>query len=513
MQTRIVTLGQLHVITHLERSGYPCKCVYLTKRGKKEEEEQREDTEGELNSILGFIEHEKPDLIGLSLMTLNFFRTRRLTRKIKNRFPELPVLWGGVHPTFNPEESIEHADYVCLGEGEDATLELVQTLEKSEITENLPNIWMKKDGRVIKNDVRPLIQNLDAYPFPKINWSSSYCLDEGAIKPLTQELYKKYVHYNGTMYDVIITRGCPFTCNYCCNSLLRQLYKNKGKYIRYRSVDNVIAELRYIKKNFPYTRIINIQDDSFADAPEKYLKEFSEKYRYEVGLPLRLRMIPTQVNKTKMEYLVRANTMSIIIGLQANDRINKTVFNRHISSETFLKVARLIKKYNIVGEYQLIGQNPYAKEEDMVEICEILAQIPKPYRLQILHLGLFPNTVLREKAIRDGIRVNELDGYAYSYGAYPEKFPLLRSIQELAPQTPKFLILFFLKHRKSVWGRLLLDAYRVFYFYSLQRLKKIVIHNSFLVLLARKILFFPVTFRRFFTDRNKTPLRDEDGTI
>jgi len=488
MQPQFQTLGQLHVITHLERNGFPIKHVFLTKQGSEEEVIKQEETTDELNTILGFIKDESPDLIGLSLMTCHFFRARRLTSAIRDRFPETPVLWGGIHPSFDPEECIPHADYVCLGEGEDATVDLLQKLAEGLEPGEIPNIWRNKDGQVTRNDVRPLIQDLDAYPFPRTNWEHTYCMDNGEIKQLTHDLRNKYMHYNGTMYDVIVSRGCPFACAYCCNSVFRRLYKNKGKYVRYRSVDNVIEELNYVKKEFPHTKIINIQDDSFGAADEEYLEEFSEKYRSEIGLPLRLRLIATYITEKKMKVLARANTMSIIVGVQANDRINETVFNRHVTSEKILHAARLIKEHNIIGEYQLIGQNPYAIEQDMVEVCELLTKIPKPYRLQILNLGFFPNTALREKAVKDGIEVNELDGYAHCYGSYPEKFPLLRSLQEMAPHTPSSLILFFLKHRNTKWGSLQIELFETLYHKSLLGIKNVVMRNSVLVLLARKTL-------------------------
>jgi len=484
MLSQMTTLGLLNVITHLEENGYPSRHVYLCKRRGRQQQSHQE-----LTAILDFIEQQRPDLIGLTLMTLDFFRTRELTVEIKKRFPGTPVLWGGIHPTCEPEESIKYADYLCLGEGEDTVLEMVRVLEEGGVAADIPNVWMKKDGRVTTNDVRPLIQDLDMYPFPRINWSDTYCMDKGAIKLLTHRLYRKHMHYNGTMYDVIISRGCPFSCSYCCNSLFRKLYKNKGKYVRYRSVDSAIAEMKYIVKTFPYTRIINIQDDSFAAAPERYLEEFSEKYRSEVGLPLRLRALATQLDEARIRYLARANAMSVVVGIQANDRINREVFNRKVSSQQILDVARLIKKYNIIGEFQLIGSNPYATENDMLEIAGLLAEIPKPYRLQIFNLGMFPNTALRDKAIRDGIKVNEMDGYMYSYGDYPEKFPLLRGIHEIAPQTPGFLIRFFLRNRNSSWCRLLLGVYRVLLVDNLVRLKSIIIRSSFLVLAARKVLF------------------------
>ncbi|MFX0197548.1 MAG: B12-binding domain-containing radical SAM protein [Candidatus Hodarchaeota archaeon] len=515
----IITIGLSHVITYLEKNGYPSKHVFLTRKGESYEGDneynRKEDTQYEKNAILEFIERDKPDLIGITLMTLNFFRARTLTKIIKERFPSIPIIWGGIHPTFHPEESIEYADYICVGEGEDATLQLVQMLEKGQVSPNIPNIWMKKNGQIIKNDVRPLIQNLDEYPYPQINLSNTYCLGKDQIKPLTPELYRRYTRYNGKIYNIIISRGCPFACSYCCNSLYRQLYKNKGKYVRYRSVDNVIDQLKYIKHELPFVRTINIQDDSFASASHDYLEEFSEKYRAEIGLAFRCRINATTIDEAKIKSLVSANAVALIMGIQANNRINKEVFNRISPFDSSLKAAQLLKKYKILPEYHLIGRNPYETEEDMVEICRMLTQLPKPFRLQIFWLGLFPHTQLRKKAIDDGIEVNELDGYTTKYGSYPERFPLLRSIQEMTPLTANRLILYFLEHRNSSWGRFLLGAYRRLCFNNLDRLKEIVIHNPRLYFLAKKVLFLRGNIRHLpnqKTTGNMTPLNREFPT-
>ncbi|MBM2832850.1 MAG: Radical domain protein [Candidatus Brocadiaceae bacterium] len=477
------TLGLLHVVTYLERNGYPAKHVYLTKT--------EDESEEEIKSILAFIDQEQPDLIGFSLMTFNFFRTKRLTLEIKTRFPNIPVLWGGIHPTFNPEESIKYADYVCVGEGEDSVMALVKTLEGGHIKKDIPNIWMKQDDQVIKNGLRSLIQNLDDYPAPQINWDNTYCLDDGKIKLLTHNLYQKYVYYKGTMYDIMISRGCPYTCSYCANGLFKKIYAGKGKFLRYRSVDNAIAELKAAKKTFPYLNMVNIQDDGFAAADEEYLKEFAYKYKREIGLPLRLRIIPTAINENKMKYLAEANTLVAVVGLQANDRVNKELFNRNTTAEQFLKVARLIKKYNIVGQYDLIIKNPFANEQDEVEVCKILAKIPKPFKLEIFALALFPNTPLRERAIKAGIKVNELDGYVTTYGNYPERFPHLRSIQMVSQYTPKFLMDLFISTRNSIWGRSLFKVYFHLIYQLIHKFRASILKSTKLVRLTKMLIFFP----------------------
>jgi radical SAM superfamily enzyme YgiQ (UPF0313 family) len=477
------TLGLLNVVTYLEQNGYPATHVYLVK--------MQEETDEELDSILSFVQQEEPDLIGFSLMTFNFRRTRRITVEIKKRFPHIPIVWGGIHPTFEPEESIQYADYVCIGEGEETLLELVQALDRGSPTHSIRNLWSKQDGRVIRNDVRALIRDLDDYPFPRTCWERTYCLDESQIKPFSHDLYRRYVSYSGTMYDIMVSRGCPYSCSYCCNALLRGLYRDKGKYVRYRSIGNVMEELQYARKEFPYINMINIQDDGFASAREEYLKEFSEVYKEDVGLPIRLRIIPTMFSEKKARYLSDANTLVAVLGIQSSDRINKEIFHRQVSSEKLIAVTKLLKKYNIVGQYDLITQNPYETEQDMVEICETLAQIPKPYQLIMFPLAMFPNTPLRAKAIQDGIPVNEEDGYATTYGNYPIRFPYLHQLQQVCPYTPKFLIYFFLRNRHRTIVRNLFVLYHRYVYAAIDRMRSKIMKNTKWVNWTKKVIFLP----------------------
>jgi anaerobic magnesium-protoporphyrin IX monomethyl ester cyclase len=496
MLWEIGTLGLLNLTSHLESKGYSIKLVYLPKL-KQEGYPNKHAyplnhnllTSEELGTILNFVEQEKPQLVGFSLMTYDFDRTRQISSELKKRFPQLPIVWGGIHPTFVPEESIRYADYVCVGEGEDAIVDLVRAIEFGSPTRTIKNIWSKHNCQVYRNDVRPLIQNLDDYPFPRFNWGNTYCLDNGRIVQLTHELYRKNVLHSGTTYDIMASRGCPLACSYCCNALYRKIYTNKGMYVRYRSVDNVIEELLYAKKEFPYISMVNVQDDAFASAPEPYLKEFSEKYKKKIGFPLKLRIVPTTFTEKKAEFLSNANTLVGVIGIQSSDRINNEIFNRQISSGKIIDVARMLKRRNIVGQYDLIVRNPYETEKDMVEICRILSRIPKPYQLGINPMAFFPNTPLKARAVSDGIKVNESDGYETGFGSYPMRYPYLFRLQEACPYTPGFLIAFFLYNRHSPVARCIFFLYYYSIVKGIDKVREKIMRNTKLVDWIKNLVF------------------------
>ena len=107
-----------------------------------------------------------PDLIAFSFMTGNRDWAYATAMKIKQRF-DTPIIFGGVHPTLFPEDiDFNYVDYLCIGEGEYPVLELMNGLEKGEDCSNIQNLWITKNGSLVKNPLRDLIQDFDTLPLP-----------------------------------------------------------------------------------------------------------------------------------------------------------------------------------------------------------------------------------------------------------------------------------------------------------------------------------------------------------
>ncbi|MFP5259143.1 MAG: B12-binding domain-containing radical SAM protein, partial [Acidobacteriota bacterium] len=128
-------------------------------------------------------------LVGVSLMTNYVDNAVQITKTVKAR-SSAPVLWGGVHPTIRPGECLEWADLVCVGDGEEAVLDVARALEAGSDLTAIPNIWSRRpDGSVAENPVRPLAQDLDALPAPDWSHDDHHIWDpeqpEAGVVPLT----------------------------------------------------------------------------------------------------------------------------------------------------------------------------------------------------------------------------------------------------------------------------------------------------------------------------------------
>ena len=163
---------------------------------------------------------------------------------------------GGIHATAKIEESLRYADIVCVGEGEETTLELVKKVENAQDYYGIPNLCFNVDGKIKKNPVRPLIQDLDSLPFIDYDLDEHYVMDrdesrllkidEGLLERISPGFPDKNKTFLPT-YKTMITRGCPHRCAYCGNSQLRRMYQGQ-KYFRRRSNENMIEELRKNQK-------------------------------------------------------------------------------------------------------------------------------------------------------------------------------------------------------------------------------------------------------------------------
>ncbi|MEO5357442.1 MAG: B12-binding domain-containing radical SAM protein [Nitrospirae bacterium YQR-1] len=381
------------------------------------------------------------DFIGVTLMTNFFDGAVQITRSLKKSL-KVPVIWGGVHPTIRPEESLEFADYVCVGEGEDAVVEFAEKLASGKDPAETPGLWCLRNGTVIKNPVGVLDKNLDKYPRPDYSFTDHYVLFNGRIRPLTNELTKEFLE-KGTVsaylkkigYQTMTGRGCPHKCTYCINDTIKTLYSGKG-YLRWRSTPHVIDELLWVKENMPYIGYIWISDDSFFGRGIKNIGEFCKSYKEQIGLPFTCLASPLTITEEKMELLVDAGLMYIQMGIESGSAKIQEVFNRKaMSNDRMMAAIKIINKYKdrmSPPSYDFILDVPYETDEDKIESLEFVSRIPKPFHLQPFSLVLYPETKLYQKAKEDGYITDEKrDIYSKTYTMRdPNYFNLLISLSK-----------------------------------------------------------------------------------
>lgn len=381
------SLGVGYLSSHLKKHGHEVNLVFDPKQfDRPYTGNRRLATKYDRSKRnLARIEQIKPDLIGFSCVTANYRWAIQFARQIRERF-DVQIIFGGVHPTLVPERVINEdaVDIVCVGEGEEALLDLVKGLSRGERRTDIPNLWFKDGQRIIKNGPRPLNQDLDGLAFPD--------------KAMFYEQLPKHYRLQSSF---LTSRGCPFTCTFCGNEQLKKIYKGQGKFVRRRSVDSCIKELRQMKERFG-TKYVLFGDDILTTDID-WLNDFSTKYRKEIGLPFTCFGHAKYMDDDRAKFLKSAGCRLVWLGVQSGDEdLRRRILNRPESNEEIIKSARAIKVAGLKLMVDHIMDIPGESEDSVFESARLYNEI-RPDMINVYNLLYFPTSRISEIAFEQGV--------------------------------------------------------------------------------------------------------------
>lgn len=302
----------------LEREGYKTEVMII---------------EGERDYVTKVKEEIRPNVIAYSATTVDIKKLLTTNTTLKENFDFFSI-FGGAHPTFFPEliEKEPYIDAICIGEGEYAMGELLEKLKNGQGLDHIENLYVKKDGRIIRNRLRPLIKDLDSLPFlNKHIYSNYYC--------------NPYLLENVPI-RFLASRGCPYKCTYCFNHKFFELYGVQGKLVRKRSVDSIIQEIKEVKKDFDIP-MVSFVDDIFC-IPKAWIREFAEKYSSEIALPYSINTRPNTVTDEIAALLKMSGCYYVTFSVETGDEfLRNIILKRNINDEDIISAANLLHKYNI----------------------------------------------------------------------------------------------------------------------------------------------------------------------
>lgn len=415
-----VTSYSIRILSaYLKKKGFHTRLIFLPDTEFESYEVTTDWIPYNENTINQLIDLCKEScLIGFSLFTSDFPNAVYLTGHLKKNL-NIPIIWGGKHPSAKPEQSLLHADMVCVGEGEEALAELLGKIESGQEYSTTKNICLKHNGTIIKNPVRSIIDNLDLIPFADYSFDNHYIkeIETGNIIQLTPEILKKYFFPDKVVglipYQTLFSRGCPFSCTYCFS--FKDMYKGQ-KYVRFRSIENMIQELEDIKKKLNYVQMIWFVDDNIYTLPLEKINEFCKTYKERIGIPMTFAGHPKDITEDKLSRFIDAGLIITHIGIQTGSNKTRKLYKRNFSDESILNAVRTIQKFKdslMASYYDVITDNPYETNEDVADTIRLLLKFPKPRHIKVFSLTFLPGTELYEKAKLDGIlpEENELEDY------------------------------------------------------------------------------------------------------
>ncbi len=337
------------------------------------------------DDIIAELRAHAPDLVAFSVVSDNYPWAVGLADRIKKAM-DVPIVFGGVHPTSVPEYVMlqPSVDYMIIGEGEEALVELADRIKDTPACRSIPNVWARNGSEVIQNDVRPLLQDLDSLPLPD------------------KEIFLDKLPYLRDGYITITSRGCVNKCTFCNNSLYKDtIYRGKGPFFRRRGADRVLEELIEARRQYPYTTV-HFWDEIFI-SDKGWLTRFLDGYKKEIGVPFTCCIHVNFIDEETVALLKDAKCWQAIMGVQSLDEeLKRKVLNRRETNRQVKRSIELLRGAGILTICENMLGLPTQTEDDLVHMLRFYNQT-RPNRLSLYFIRYYPRTKIIESALEEGI--------------------------------------------------------------------------------------------------------------
>ena len=364
---KILPLGILSVGSALKKRGYEVKLININEK--------------QINDTVKKVVEMKPDYVGISVMTgVQTQHSAEFSQKIK-KASDIPILWGGIHPSLLPEQCIkeDYIDYVICGEGEITILEFTEQFLGDKDFNRVLGLSYKKAGEVFNNSGRPLIENLD-------DWRLDFSLinPEQFIFPLDK--YKRVIAYKAS-------RGCPFGCGFCYN------YRFNQSRWRAWSEKAVLEDINFLKEKYKIDAIKFYDDNFFVD------RKRALSLLKVINLPAHVEIRIDFIDDALAAELKELKIFDMLIGLESGSDRMLQLIDKRFNVKRMLEGVKAITKYDLHATYSFIVGLPTETKEDFDATINLMYRVYKIHPKAGFTLGAYlpyPGSKLYEFSITQG---------------------------------------------------------------------------------------------------------------
>ena len=361
-------LGILSVGSALKKAGFEVELINIT-------EKNIDKTAQEIVNL-------NPDFVGVSIMTgIQTKHSADLSRKIKALKWDLPIVWGGIHPSLLPEQCLneEYIDYIIIGEGEITIVEFARQFMGNKKFNEIDGLGYKKEHQAIINRERKFIENLD-----------DHRLDFSLID-INKYLFKLKNAKKAVAYKA--SRGCSFNCAFCYNQIF-----NKNRW-RAWSVNSVVEDVNFLKKEYGVDAIKFYDDNFFIDRQRAL--EILEKIDIPAHTEIRIDMITDDLAKRLKELKVS----ELLIGIESGSNRMLKLINKGYTVDTIKNGVNILAKHNLCTTYSTIVGLPTETEEEFNKTLDLMSWVHKIHPRAGFTLGAYlpyPGSLMYKFAIEQG---------------------------------------------------------------------------------------------------------------
>lgn len=332
------------------------------------------------------IEKISPDIIGITAMTFTLIDVIKTVALVKEINPRVKVILGGPHAHIYPKETLQldGVDFVVMGEGEKALLELINNIDQPNQLKDINNLAYKSNDQIVINKITEYNKNLNELPFP-------------ARHLVPYKKYRSILSGDNAITTMFTSRGCPYRCAFCDRP-------NMGKIFRSRSAENVVNEMeKCLEMGIDE---IFIYDDTFTVDKQRVINICDEIIKRNLKFTWDARARVDTVNEEVLRKLKQAGCVRIHYGVESGAEKILKVLNKGINLDQVVKVFNLTKKIGIsTFAYFMVGC-PTETKEDILKTIKFAKNLNTDY-VQITLFTPFPATKIYNDALEQGIIKND----------------------------------------------------------------------------------------------------------
>jgi radical SAM superfamily enzyme YgiQ (UPF0313 family) len=369
-------LGTLYIATFLKNEGFEVSVLDQSAQSLS------------VKDTVDWVRQEDPDILGFSTLSSSGRTAAIIAREVKKENPDLAIVFGNYHATFNAERILEtypFVDIIVRGEGEYTSLELTECLKKNGSLKKVMGITFRERKQIVSTPERPLLKKIDALPFPNrellpVEYHSTIVGANIAPKRFT---------------SIISSRGCVYRCRFCgCRKFAKNIW-------RPRSVENILEELRMLVGE-GYRQFLFV-DDNFALNQKRAVKLCREIRKEKMDIEW---ICDSRVDHSSYEMLretVRAGCIMMYFGIESANQWVLRYYNKQTTpqqAEVAVKNARKAGVDVVVGSFIVGAPNETRPEiQNTLKFAQRLdLDVP-----QFNILGAFPGTDLWDELALKGV--------------------------------------------------------------------------------------------------------------
>ena len=337
-------------------------------------------TPGEMAEI---VLAESPKYICITTLTPRYPTVIRMAEEIKRLAPTATIIVGGPHVTGLPQNALyDSISYGIIGEGEEALLELLDTLEEGSDVSGIKNLIYRQNEQVAVNEPRPFIKNLDALPLP-------------AWDLMDFEEYMDPAYFEGSHLAIFSERGCPYDCSFCAS---RVTWKGK---LRSRSVDNVMDEIRHIVKVLGINNLM-FWDDTFAANRKRAIAICNRIIEEKLNIKYTVQIRADSVTEELAIALRDSGCAFAAIGVESGNEIILSRIGKKETKAQFENAVAIMKKVGLPSIASYIIGLPGDTHETIEETIDFAFKLDAD-QSKFMILAPYPGTRVYDLAVQKGL--------------------------------------------------------------------------------------------------------------